>query len=78
MVQVTIGNATNRKKIVVEPTRTIKSILEENEIDYGSARVTCNGETLRADQFGKQLREVIGDADSCYLMAVVKLDNGAN
>lgn len=76
MVQVTIGNATNRRKIVVEPTAKIKDILEENEIDYGSARVTCNGETLRADQFGLPLNAVIGEADSCYLMAVVKLDNG--
>ena len=76
MVQVTIGNATSRKKILVESTRKIQDILEENEINYGSNRVTCNGETLKADDFGKSLRDVIGDADSCYLMAVVKLDNG--
>lgn len=76
MVQVIIGNATNRRKVVVEPTTKVKDILEQNEIDYGTARVTCNGETLRADQFGQPLNAIIGDADSCYLMAVVKLDNG--
>lgn len=78
MVQITIGNATNRKKVVVEPTAKISDILKNNEIDYSSARVTCNGETLRADQFGLPLNAVIGDADSCYLMAVVKLDNGTS
>lgn len=76
MVQVTIGNATSRKKILVEGSKKIGVILEENDINYGSARVTCNGETLNAADFGKSLSEVIGDADSCYLMAVVKLDNG--
>lgn len=76
MVQVTIGNATSRKKILVEGTKKISAILEENNINYGSARVTCNGETLNAADFGKSLCEVIGDADSCYLLAVVKLDNG--
>jgi hypothetical protein len=78
MVQVTIGNATSRKKILVPATKKIGEILEENDINYGSARVTCNGETLNADAFGKQLQEVIGEADSCYLLAVVKLDNGNN
>lgn len=76
MVQVTIGNATNRKKIIVEPTAVIKDILRENNIDYGTARVTCNGETLGAKQFSMPLKDVIGDTDECYLMAVVKLDNG--
>lgn len=78
MVQVTIGNATSRKKILVPATDKIGDILEKNDINYGSARITCNGETLNADAFGKQLKDVIGDADSCYLMAVVKLDNGNN
>jgi hypothetical protein len=76
MVQVTIGNATSRKKILVPSNKKISEILEENDINYGSSRVTCNGETLNASAFGKELREVIGDADSCYLMAVVKIDNG--
>jgi hypothetical protein len=78
MVQVTIGNATNRKKILVEGTKRINEILEENNINYGTARVTCNGETLGPADFGKSLTEVIGNADSCYLLAVVKLDNGNN
>lgn len=76
MVQVTIGNATSRKKILVESTKKIGEILDENGINYATARVTCNGETLNANAFGRSLNEVIGDADSCYLMAVVKLDNG--
>lgn len=76
MIQVTIGNATSRKKILVSGTKKVGEILEENDINYGTARVTCNGETLNASAFGKELREVIGDADSCYLLAVVKLDNG--
>ena len=76
MVQVTIGNATSRKKILVEVTKKVGEIHDENNINYGSARVTCNGETLQAADFGRQLCEIIGDADSCYLMAVVKLDNG--
>ena len=78
MVQVTIGNATSRKKIVVSPEEKVGDILKANDINYGTARVTCNGETLNADAFGKSLREIIGDADSCYLLAVVKLDNGNN
>lgn len=76
MVQVTIGNATSRKKILVEGTKKINEILDENNINYSSARITCNGETLNAADFGKRLCDIIGDADSCYLMAVVKLDNG--
>lgn len=78
MVSVTIGNATSRKKIVVEGTKKVSEILDENNINYGTARITCNGETLQAADFGKSLNEIIGNADSCYLMAVVKLDNGNN
>ena len=76
MVQVTIGDNTHRKNVIVDPHKTVGDILRDNSIDFGRNIVACNGETLAPEDFGKPLSEIIGDADSCYLLSVAKIDNG--
>lgn len=76
-IKVTVGNATFRRSVIVDSETPVKDILKNEDIDYSTARVTCNGETLKADQFSKSIGSIVGDTDECYLMAVVKIDNGS-
>jgi len=74
MIQVTIGNNLNRKKIVMDPNTTLRSALEDNEIEYASAIVQLDGCALQPGDLDKTFSEM-NITEKCYLLAVVKADN---
>lgn len=74
MIQVTIGTNTDRKRITIDPSKTIKSVLDENEVNYAVATLHLDGATLQPGDMNKSFAEM-GITDSCYLIAVVKADN---
>lgn len=76
MIQVTIGTNTNRKKVTIDPNRTLRSVLEENEINYAVAQLHMDGASLQPGDLDKTFSQ-LGIVDSCYLIAVVKADNAA-
>lgn len=74
MIQVTIGTNTDRKRVTIDPSKTIKSVLDENEVNYAVATLHLDGATLQPGDMNKSFAEM-GITDSCYLIAVVKADN---
>jgi hypothetical protein len=77
MINVKLGsNATATTTVIVESTKTIKEVLEENDINYAVAQTYLDGAPLSAGELGKTFDEVLQEDDtSCYLTTVVKTDN---
>lgn len=75
MIQVTVGTNTNRKKMVVEANRTLRSVLEEAELDYSKGTLNMDGATIRPGDLDKTFEE-LGVTEKCYLVSIVKADSG--
>ena len=74
MVQVTMGNNIKRATDVVDENRTLRSVLEENDINYTSGVTTLDGCPLHAGDLDKTFAEH-GIREKCYLLCVTKADN---
>lgn len=74
MIQVTIGTNTQRTKVTVDPTSTLRSVLDTNEVNYAVANVHMDGASLKPGDMDKTFAE-LGVTESCYLIAVIKQDN---
>jgi hypothetical protein len=75
MISVLIGTNTNRKRITVDPSRTIKSVLEENRIDYSTGGIHLDGLAIGGEGLNKSFTEH-GITEDCILISVVKGDGG--
>lgn len=75
MIQVTLGTNTDREIILVDPTKTIKDILEENGIDYASGSVRLDSKPIGGSELEKSFEEH-GITEKCYLIVVVKANGG--
>lgn len=76
MIKVTIGTNTNRKEIIIDPARTLKSVLEENGIDYTAGGIFLDGLTVAGGELNKSFTEH-GISEDCILISVVKGDGGS-
>lgn len=74
MVQVTIGTNVTRKTVVVEDTKTVKEVLQENDVNYTTSATHLDGAPLSAEEMNSTFAE-LGVTDSCYLLNIVKADN---
>lgn len=74
MIKVTIGTNTNRRSVNVDPNRTIKSVLDEQNVNYATGILQLDGATLQPGEINKTFAD-FGITDSCYLISVVKADN---
>ena len=74
IVNVKVGTNLNRKTVAVNSNKTIRAILEENEINYATSTVFLDGATLQPGDMDKTLDDFhIGD--SCYIIAAQKTEN---
>lgn len=76
MIKVTLGTNTNRESILVDPNKTLKSVLEENKVNYAVSSLTLDGATLKPGDINKTFAEM-GVTESCFLIAVAKAENAA-
>ncbi len=74
MIEVTVGSTTNRQKKLYSGDTTLRSILEDNAIDYGMATVMLDGANIGAADMDKTLTS-LGKVEKCMLIAVIKSDN---
>ena len=74
MIEVTIGTNTNRSKVMVDPDTSLRTVLEENEVNYEVANVHMDGAAIRPGDLDKSFND-FGVTESCFLIAVVKADN---
>ena len=77
MIKVTLGNNVDRKSVIVDENKTLKSVLEENSIDYSRGAMHLDGASLGAGELNKTFAE-LGVTEKCYLLNIAKMDNAAN
>lgn len=76
MVKVTVGNNVKRETVIVESTETLRTTLENAQIDYTRGMTTLDGTTLAAGDLDKTYAEH-GITEKCFVLNVVKADNAA-
>ena len=75
MIKVIVGsNFTQKSFDVDESTTTIRSVLEQGNVDYN--RFTChlNGDVVTSDKLDKTFAQA-GIFEDCYLMSTTKADS---
>lgn len=75
MIKVTLGTNLNRTSIIVDPSRTVKSVLKENNIDYAAGGIHLDGLAIIGDELNKTFTQ-FGIDDECILISVIKANGG--
>jgi hypothetical protein len=66
-----------RTEVLVEPTTSIRDIVNNNDMDLTGCTVSLDGIPLMASEFGKSLESFsIASGSTTRLTAVVKSDSG--
>ena len=74
MIKVTTGNNIKRSTAIVPETTTLRSVLENAEIDATRGATTLDGAFLQPADLDKTFAD-FGVTDKCYLLNVAKVDN---
>ena len=74
MIKVIVGTTTQRNEKNYTAGTTIRTILEDNAIDYSVAQVMLDGVNLQAGDMDKTLADM-NITEKCMLIAVVKAAN---
>lgn len=74
MVKVTVGNNVKRESVIVPGSATLRSVLEDKNIDYTRGTMHLDGSTLQPGDLDKTF-ESFGITEKCFLLNVVKADN---
>jgi hypothetical protein len=74
MIKVTIGNNVKRKTVILDEDTTLRTALEDAEIDYSRGTMNLDGSSLGPGDLDKSFSD-FGIADKCFLLNVVKADN---
>lgn len=74
MIKVVVGNNLKREAVIVDENVTLRTLLEENGIDYASGNMHLDGSSLKPGDLDKTFAE-LGITDKCYLLSIVKADN---
>lgn len=74
MISVSVGTTTKRETKMYAPSTTIRTILEENDVDYSASQIMLDGSNLQADEMDKTLAD-LNKTTKCLLVAVVKAAN---
>ena len=74
MIKVEVGNNMKRTTTIVDDSTTIRTVLDDNGIDYSRVMPTLNGGFIGYADLDKTFADY-GITESCYLLSVVKTDN---
>lgn len=74
MIKVTVGNNVKRESVIVDENTTLRTVLEDNGIDYTSGTMHLDGSSLKPGEIDKTFTD-LGITEKCYLLNVVKADN---
>ena len=77
MTKVTLSTVDSRNSLIVEDSKTVKEILQENGVNFSTASVMIDGMTLTPDRLRQSLTE-LGATGECTIATVVKMDNAGN
>lgn len=73
-IKVNVGSNLKRASVVVPANTTLRTVLEEQQINYGVGVTTLDGAPLGPGDLDKTF-EAFGIAEKCMLLNVLKADN---
>lgn len=76
MIKINIKNNISIKSIIADENRTLRSVLEEADVDYASYTISINGTSLTHNDLDKTFADY-GITEMCYLMTTAKVENAA-
>ena len=74
MIKVTVGNNLKRESVIVSANTTLRTVLEDNGIEYTRGVMHLDGASLAPGDLDKTFAD-FGIAEKCFLLNVVKADN---
>jgi len=74
MIRVIVGTTTERSEKNYAPSTSIRTILEDNNVDYTVAQIMMDGASLKPGDMDKTLADM-NVTERCSLIAVVKAAN---
>lgn len=77
MVKVTLITNNPRKVVMAEETKTVKQIMDENDVNYGNASVSIDGGVLNAGEINKSLSD-LGVKEKVVISVLAHKDNAAS
>ena len=75
MIKVTVGNNLSRDDKIVDASVTLRSVLDEAGIDYTIGSMHLDGAALQPGDMDRTFGD-FGVTERCFLLNVVKADNG--
>lgn len=74
MIKVVVGNNVKREAVIVDANTTLRTVLEDANVDYTRGVMHLDGSYLNPGDLDKTFAS-LGITDKCYLLNVVKADN---
>lgn len=74
MIKVILRNNVGKLETIVDENSTLRTVLEDNEVNYTSGVTSLDGASLRPGDLDKTFAD-FGITDKCWLLNVVKADN---
>ena len=71
MIKVTVGNTVKREAVIVDESATLRTVLENNDIDYTRGSMHLDGASLSPGDLDKTFAS-FGIIESCFLLNVVR------
>lgn len=75
MITLTITTTTSRKTVIVNGSKTVKEILDENAVDYSESAIHLEGLPLTTSEMGTALGELVA-GDTAMLNVIVRQKAG--
>lgn len=74
MIKVVVGNNVKRETVIVDANTTLRTVLEDANVDYTRGVMHLDGSSLNPGDLDKTFAS-LGLTEKCYLLNVVKADN---
>ena len=74
MIKVVVGNNVKRENVIVDANTTLRTVLEDANVDYTRGVMHLDGSSLNPGDLDKTFAS-LGITEKCYLLNVVKADN---
>ena len=74
MIKVVVGNNVKRETVIVDASTTLRTVLEDANVDYTRGVMHLDGSSLNPGDLDKTFASM-GITEKCYLLNVVKADN---
>lgn len=75
MFKVNVGNNVKKKTVIVDGGKTLRQILEENNVSYSGGIVRFNGESVANEELDNRLDDYTDLPETSSLFCAVHLEN---